>query len=507
MGSSSISSMLRLSGMSTGLDTDSIIQSLMTVEQTKVDRVFRQQTLAEWKLAAHKAINSQISAFRNANMSVLSGTNLFTTSAFNIFNVNLPTATGSVSLTAGAGAQAGDMQIDNITRIAKASSTASAAPLTAGSTVSLTAQLGSLELARPITFGGANADEVSFAINGETFTFKNTDTLQTVFNTINASSTINVSISYSELTNAIQIKTRDTGAATALTIENLTGNLFGADSAFAIGTGTIQNGQDALLSINGVSVTRSINDFTIDGVNYRLKSASAVPINFTVERNTDATVDKIKNYVTEYNKLVDALQSSVSEAVYRDYSPLTDAQKEEMSEKDIEAWETKAKSGLLRNDRNLGDLLGDLRAMLYETVAGTSLSLSAIGLRTGSYYDHGKISLDEQALRAALARDPDQVTRLFTQTSQSADPATQYAESGFLTRVNSAFTAYTKTYSLTEADQEIARLKQQVSDLTDQMVDKEEQYYKRFTAMETAISTMNAQSSWLTMQFSANSGK
>jgi len=109
-----------------------------------------------------------------------------------------------------------------------------------------------------------------------------------------------------------------------------------------------------------------------------------------------------------------------------------------VSETDIKLWEEKAKSGLLRNDRNLQRLLTDLRRSLYDAVAGIGKSPADIGLKTGSYLEKGKISLDETTLRSALTNNPEEVMRVFTKTSTATDAATKYGESGLLNRLISA---------------------------------------------------------------------
>ncbi len=498
MTSSSISSMLRVSGISSGLDTDSIIKNLMGIEKLKVDRVTRQKITLEWKLDAHKTLNDKISAFRSATMSVLSADNLYSTSAFNTFKVNQDTASNSVSLAATSDATVGSSTINSITRIASAAQTSSFATLSTGNGLTRTDTLADLDLATPLVFGGAGSDEISFAINSKTFTFKKTDTLKTMVNTIN-SSDAGVLVNYSELSDKLSITSKTTGAASAINITNTTGNAFGPASAFGIVTLDAQNGADALLSINGYSVTRSDNNFNIDGISYTLKAASATPINFSVERNTDSTFDKIKNFVTKYNELVSSLQTSLDEEPDSDYTPLIDTEKEAMSESEITSWETKAKAGLLHNDRNIANLLTAMRRMIYDTVEGTGSSLSSIGLTTGAYADGGKITLDETKLRSALASNPDQVMNIFTRTSDTKT----YEQMGFLPRLAASLTSYTGTFSKSTALQEISKITTKIGELEEKMAVKEEILYKKYSAMETAMAKFNSQSSWIAQQASS----
>ncbi len=487
--------MLRITGIATGLDTDSIVSSLIQVEQMKVDRVFRQKVRMEWEMEAKTAVNDAIKSFRNTTMSVLSDQNLYSSTAFNTYKVTLDSDTRSVEISAGANAEAQSHTIDSITRIATASAAESTA-LSTGSGLDKSAALQDLALSTPLVFGGAEADEISFSINGSTFTFNNTDTLVDMQSEINISDA-GVRVIYSELSDKLTIRSTDTGSGSSVNITNITGNAFGTGSAFGIETGDFANGQDAVLSIDGYAVTKSDNTFTIDGLMYTLKAASADPIDFAVERDLDTVVDRIQGFVSEYNDLVAILQTAIAEEADSDFYPLTLAEKEAMSEDEISSWEMRAKLGTLQNDRNIQNLLTGMRRMLYDTVSGTGLSLNDIGIKTISYYDGAKIMLDETQLRARLTDNPDQVMNLFIQTSDTES----YDEMGHLSRLGDVLSDYTGIYSRATAEQEISRVANRISDLTERMYDKEDALYKKYAAMESAIATLNSQSSWLSSQF------
>jgi len=146
--------------------------------------------------------------------------------------------------------------------------------------------------------------------------------------------------------------------------------------------------------------------------------------------------------------------------------------------------------------------LTDLRRSLYDAVAGIGKSPADIGLKTGSYLEKGKISLDETTLRSALTNNPEEVMQVFTKTSTATDAATKYGESGLLNRLISAFTAYSATFSLANYSRDLDTYSKQITTLTDKLADKEDAYWRKFTAMETALSQMQSQSSWLAQQFS-----
>lgn len=138
----------------------------------------------------------------------------------------------------------------------------------------------------------------------------------------------------------------------------------------------------------------------------------------------DASFEKIKEFVDKYNEVVDQLNGTQREERYRDYKPLTEAQKEEMSEKQIEMWEEKAKSGILRGESIISDSLSSMRQSWYTGVKtdGEYTHLSQVGITTTkSYLDGGKLEIDEDKLKEALREDPQSVEKLFSNNVDGPD--------------------------------------------------------------------------------------
>ena len=500
MAVNNIFSTMRISGMYSGLDTESIVKSLISVERLKVDRVSRQKQLLEWKKDAHRDVNNLIKSFRETTMSVLSpDTNLFSEAAFSTTTVTYAAPTNAVSITVSGSALLGSRTIDRIDQLASSTRVGGQAGLTGGTGVSTASTLANLAPSLGIVFGGEASDTLSFDINGVSFRFAAEDTLDTVMKTIQ-NSEAGVSLVYTELSDRFLLTTKATGADTSITVTNGEGNLFGEASAIGIGDGLHQNGMDASLVIDGVSVSRAANTFTIDGATYTLKTTSASAIAFSVTRDVEPATARIKSFVKLYNDLVGKLQDTLGEEVFPAYPPLTDEQRAEMSESEIATWETKAKSGMLRKDRDLNGLLTQMRGMLFDKVRGTGLSLSDVGIKTGFYYDGGKITLDEGKLKKALETDPDAVMRLFTQTTTESSGGTG-VEKGMFPRLIEAFSSYTSRFNVTKTDQDIEKLGTRITELNEWLSEREEEIWKRFTAMEKALSTMQSQSDWLAGQF------
>ena len=343
---------LRLSGLSSGLDTEAIVNSLLKIDQYKVDKQFQTKTKLEWKRDAFRDINLMLRNFREDYMSVLKPeNNMLSKTAYNNYEVTLLTETNAVSIDAGSSANEGTLTINSITQLAEAGQVESL-NIFNPDTISLDTALLDLDLVTPLTFDGG---EISFSINGEAFTFSEDTLLSEVISTVNANANAGVTMSYSSLKKGFKIIADETGSASTVDIVNIKGNAFdAASSAFGIAEGTY-TGQDAILEIENISVTKSTNAFTIDGISYSLRDTSAEAISFNVERDVDATVDKIKSFVDAYNELLGMLQDKVDEPVYRTYEPLTDEEREVLTDSQAEKWEEMAKSGLLRNDHNVSE--------------------------------------------------------------------------------------------------------------------------------------------------------
>lgn len=355
-------------------------------------------------------------------------------------------------------------------------------------------------------------------INGKTFTFGDATTIGSVINQIN-NSDAGVTLSYSSLSNKFTLQAKEEGAANKI---SFSGALL--TDTFNL-TQNSQIARDAEFTLDGVATTRGTNEFTVDGVTYTLNSDySGEEIQIGVSANPDELVDKIKGFVEDYNKLISTINEKTSEKRYRDYRPLTEEQKKEMSEKDIELWEEKAKSGILRSDVTLNNITREMRMALYSEVEGVDTKLYSIGITTSSNYENkGKLVIDEEKLRAELEKKPNEVMELFTKSTNSDGSKVEDSKKGLAHKLYDILQNNIRT---TRNDQgqkgtllekagiegdvsefeniltkKINTYDKTIADLLERLVDKENHYYSMFASMEKAISQMNAQSSWLMSQF------
>ena len=145
------------------------------------------------------------------------------------------------------------------------------------------------------------------------------------------------------------------------------------------------------MTINGQIITRSSNNFTVNGISYTLHKVSTEPQKIAIKPDVDGIYDSINSFVDRYNELIDKINGKLSEEYNRDYQPLTRQQKEAMSEKDIEKWEERAKTGLIRNDSILEKIVFSMRRGLFDKINGVDISLTNIGITTGSYYEKEEV--------------------------------------------------------------------------------------------------------------------
>jgi flagellar hook-associated protein 2 len=380
--------------------------------------------------------------------------------------------------------------------------------------------------------------KLKFTINSKEFTFDKSESLAGMMNKINADADAKVTMMYDETTDKITITAKQTGAGANILIgTEQTGNFFGSGSASGIGTGnaTTKSGQDASAIIDGQMITRSSNTFTLNGTTYTLvkkhENISTDSETVTLTPNVDEVYNNIKGFVDKYNEIISFINGKTTEKYDRDYQPLTSDEKEAMSEDEITTWETKAKTGLLRNDPMLQNIAYNLRKALYDSIDGVKTRLPDIGITTGEYYENGKLVINETKLKAAIADNPEAVSELFTKSAEKSYSASntaalrseRYNTEGLANRISDILddnirTTNGKGLLLLKAGAEgdstqyTSTLYEEIDDYDDaisamvgRLNDKETAYYAKFTALEKYISQMSAQSSWISSQFGSSS--
>ena len=369
-------------------------------------------------------------------------------------------------------------------------------------------------------FGLTAGTNFDISVNGSTLNVDTDESIDTLMDNINALNA-GVTASYSADLDRVTFTGTGTtpqvnlsGDATGLSF--LTNNLkvMSVDSRMMLG-------QDAIVDIDGATDMHVLdNTFTMAGVTYTLKGVGTT--NIDVVSDVDKAVENAKAFVDKYNSvLADVIakyketrpkQSSSTRNGFDYYEPLTDEQREAMSDDQITAWENKAKTGMLSRSPILATILDQMRTSISQPITGVSgdyKSAASLGITTGegweSYKDGGKLYLDESKLRAALAADPDALKTVFGTTGSTT------AAQGIAVRIKSVMdagkTRISQEAGLAGSDistgylgDRINEYAEQIYKLTLKMNDEEDRYYNQFSAMETALQKLSAQSSWLSQQ-------
>ena len=216
----------------------------------------------------------------------------------------------------------------------------------------------------------------------------------------------------------------------------------------------------------------------------------------------------------DYNAMIAKLNGYISEEPnYRKYAPLTSEQKKDMSDKEVDLWEEKARQGLLRNDDTVSSFLAQMRTALYTKPAGCALALYNIGIETTAQYnDSGKLQLNEAALRAALSSDPESVRMLFTDAADGLSTKLMNAMKDAAERSSGSPGKLVQLAGIAGASSDknntlyrrITDLESRIKDLQAKYEKERTRYWNQFSTMETIMSRYNSQSGFLLQQFGGN---
>ena len=618
-------SITRITGITSGLDTDTMIEDLMDIEKLKIDKVEREKTYTEWEQEAYREVIDSLSAFQSEYFDYLNpDTNLRSTGAFGEFtesaqvageDVSYVTVTGTMSI------QNYSHTIGSISQLATRdewTTDASGIGNLSGGTIDLGSRPNEIEISLTIddntkvltvdtsaantmnklvtalddaiteAFGSdyagvvqesASGDSVYFRLDGSEVTIMETtgnesdltwlgftsgdssedytsegigtlldvseadlsdmtingvsladlgltvdSTISELEEAIASDDTINADFYYSDMSDTFSLISKDYGSANDIDMSAT----FMSKLGFVDDVDHHDEGKNAIFELDGTTVIKSSNTFTMEGVKYELNSVydgADGDIDIKVENDIDAVKEKIEAFVQTYNGLIETLNDKLDETRDYDYEPLTDEEKEALSDEEIEKWEKYAKLGILHNDSTISTMLSSMRTALYESVEGVGLSLSDIGIQTSSNYkDGGKLVIDDDELTAALENNFEDVVALFSNSSDKeyldTDNASErYRENGIANRLNDILQNNIRTTrdsgglkgtllekagmtgDVTEYDNSLTEKLDDYEDRIDALwelyYDKEDALYLKFANMEAALAELQSQSSSL----------
>lgn len=495
----------RITGLNSGLDVDSLVKKLMDAEKQPLNKLNQQKQTLEWKRDAYREMNTQI-------------TDMYSTTFNNMLmstNWNKKTVTSSDSSVSAVAVSAEQ----NISTSMSVQQLATPTTYKSSGAINFTSGQSQTLKFNVTNPGDTKPTEVNVTIAA-------TDTIDDVISKLNSSG-LGVTALREKISNGtdyadtIAFTSNKTGEGFTLAAgDDATKSFLKDQLGFAVDDTTNEltanaEGKNAKFTFNGLEMTKTSNDFTINGIKYTLNSVTdsnkTVTINSTTD--TDGIFNNIKDFVDKYNTLIKNVNAKVTESKYRDYTPLTDDQREAMTDKQVEQWEAKAKSGLLRSDSTLQNGLAEMRIDLYSTVTidGKKYQLADFGIETSdNYADQGKLVIkDEAKLKQKITENPSLVAKLFNADSPDTAKTKNPEEQGIARRLkdtlnkmqtqiskqagteSSVSTSFAIGKSLNEVETNITNMKTKLDDI-------ETRYYKKFSALDTALEKLNSQSSYLT---------
>lgn len=504
---------MRINGLASGMDIDSIVKELMNAKRQPLNKLNQQKQIMEWTRESYREINSKLVDFRNNKLA--------TYKMSSSMNTMKSTVSGNTSaLTAEATATANqipmDITVERLASNAKVTTTSTLTNISSKSTLKEVAAASGF-VAKP------DPDDNSkfvykMNVNGQSFSFDESKTISEVVNSINANSDAKLTAVFDQVKGQLSFTAKQFDQSISLTPlgdqENGLLNLFnlsGADS-------TVVAAQKAQITVNSVSKEFDSNKFTLNGVSITLLGLTEDGQVSKIATTVDSTkiLDTINSFVKDYNELLNTLNSKKNEEKYRNFPPLSDDQKSNMTDNDIEKWQAKAMSGLLKNDSILTSATAKMREAIQAGLNGIGgVSLSSIGLDTGQYFEGGKLNIkDLDKLKKAIEDNPQGVMDLFqTSSLDTTKPKGIFIQlfdslDGVLgTIANKAGTMKYSTDLNAKFKEEsvmgerLKDLNKRVTALTARLVTAEVNYFKQFSAMETAINRYNSQSVSLSSYF------
>ncbi len=499
---------IRITGMNSGLDTESIISELVKAQKSKVETVKKKQTSHQWKQEAWKELNTKVGKlFNSLNAIRFSGD--WSKKVTDVSNSSVVSVTTSDS----AMNAAQELKVNELATTAYM--TGGKVSTTSGGKADYSTKLSDLGYT-----GGdsviklkVGSKETEIAITGDTTIGDITEKIESAglgvrFDAENGR--FHIAAQQNGSSSDFSFSSETTGGETALaklglldkdklTALGMTEDEIEAASAHKVA------GKDAEIVLNGVKYTSTNNTFNINGLTITAKAKSTEAVTLTTKRDTDGIYDMAKNFLKEYNSLIREMDKLYNAESAKGYDPLTEDEKAEMSDSEIEKWEAKIKDSILRRDSNLSTLSTAMKTIMLQgaTVNGEKMYLSSFGIETLGYWeaeeneksvfhiqgdeDFPSVSTKDNKLKAMVESDPDKVIDFFSQLAMN-----MYKELDSQSRGIDGIRSFGKFYDDKKMEEEYNNYTSKITKLETKLTAMEDNWYKKFAAMETAMAKMQS---------------
>lgn len=502
---------IRMSGLISGLDTESLVKELVSAQKLKNKKYSDQLTLSQWKEDKWKELNTKLYKLYTEDISKLRMTGNYTAKKVTSSNDNLVSVTGSSTAITGTYTITDVKMASNHFRTSGVITTDGTSKATASTTLS--------DIISGLGTGTVTVNIKDSEDNVKSVTVNGTTTMSGLATQLKAQG---INASYDETQGRLFLSSTTAGDSSRFDIE-VTSSITGANvSALKLATAaeageissddkeyaTVVPGANSSFVLNGVTMTGTSNTVNVNGLTIGLNGATASgeKITLSVVNDVDAAYNSVKTFLTNYNALLKEMNTLYYADSSRGYAPLSDDEKAEMSDGQVEKWETKIQDSILRRDSTLGTLVDAMKTALTSKVqvGSSSYSLANYGIQTSKDYtekgllhiagdaDDSEYSTATNKLKAALEKDPDTVIATLSGVVKNLYD-TMSNKMSSISNVRTAFTFYND--KLMDAEQDT--MKKKVADLEDKLSDMEDRYYAQFTAMEKAMANMQSQSNAL----------
>lgn len=490
---------IRITGLNSGLDTEAIISALVSSYDYKTEKYKKAQTKLSWKQEKWKALNTKIYSFYQSV-----GDLRFS----NAYNLKSTTSSDSTKVTIGTGSSAPNgTQKLNVLEMAQAGSmTGAKLSKQDGSPVKGSTKLSELGYTNgaaklKVTLGDGTAKEIE--LDGET----------TLDQLVGKLKDAGLNANFDEANGRMFVSAKDSGKAGDFKLEGVGTEGAAALKSFGLDTAagaTKIDGSDARIKLNGVEYTSSSNSFSINGLNFTLQGITGdgddKAVTITTVTDTQGIYDKVKDFLTSYNSLINEITALYNADTAKGYEPLSSEEKDAMSETEVEMWEKKIKDSLLRRDDSLESVMNAMTSSMSKGIEinGKTYHLSSFGINTMGYLDapenqQNAYHIDGDAddatsagkpdkLMAAINSDPETVVSFMQKLATNLYGAID--EKMKATQLRSAYTVYNDK----EMASEYSDYTNLIKKWEERLQKQEDYYYKKFAAMETALSKINSQS-------------
>lgn len=534
---------IRITGLNSGLDTEAIISELVSAYRTKEEKYQKAQTKLSWKQDAWKDLNIKVRSLYD-NIS-----NLRFTSAWTMKKTTVSDSTKATVTAAGS--------CVNGTQTLKIKQLAKGTYITGGefsNTSAGTAPTSATKLSE-LGYTGSGGDIQVKDSSGnvvKTVSVTGNTTIKDLVSALNGAG--DTKASFDATNKRIFMTSNKTGEQNAFSLDG-DADILKTVGLSKEGGASIVDAQDSEIELNGAKFTSANNTYTVNGLTIDcLAETGNSEISITTSVDTQSMYDQVKSFLSQYNSLMKEMCSLYNADSAKGYEPLTDSEKDQMTDTEVEKWEEKIKAALLRRDDTLDGIMSTMKnamstsyyiyngnAVTYDSdkqyykcngnaiknsdgsyVTSASqlklwasangakkYSLSSFGIKTEAYAtmtanssqdayhidgdaDDSVSKNNSDVLMNMLSSDPDTVSSFMKQLTSGLYSAIDTK----MKSVKGLSSSYT-IYNDIEMAREYSDYTDTISKWEDKLTDLEDSYYKKFAAMESALASLQSQSSSL----------